>query len=398
MRPFTVNIYCGVFFRHDAISNSVFHKLRVIEAMARDGAAIAGHVYTLGTDYRLPNVTIVRSAGELIMQPGFNEADLHIHEFGIVQDLFNAALLHVAAPKIVFYHNITPLHLAPDDAARATIEKSFVQQNNLFLADRIVSISEFSRRELVAFGIDTDRLSTMHLPPSIDVDFPPRPGFAATGDRPMRILFVGRFARAKGILDLVTAMGILKRHGPDGVVLDLVGATRFSNSATIAELEALIAAEGVGDIVRVRGELSDGDLAGAYRAADIFAIPSYHEGFCVPLLEAMTAGCFPVAYDAGNLPFLMAGLGRLAPVGDIDALAAALLEIAGEIQAARTHHRAAMLPTERGRMEEADWRDAMRQHTQSYSRAAFETAMTAFFADHMARAGNRGAPAIAAAI
>src|SRR5665213_542165 len=166
MRPFTVNIYCGVFFRHDAISNSVLHKLRVIEAMAQGGAAIAGHVYTLGTDYRLPNVTIVRSVGELIMQPGFNAADLHIHEFGIVQDLFNAALLHVAAPKIVFYHNITPLHLAPDDAARATIEKSFVQQNNLFLADRIVSISEFSRRELVAFGIDPDRLSTMHLPPS----------------------------------------------------------------------------------------------------------------------------------------------------------------------------------------------------------------------------------------
>jgi len=43
-----------------------------------------------------------------------------------------------------------------------------------------------------------------------------------------------------------------------------------------------------------RGELSDDNLAGAYRAADIFAIPSDHEGFRVPLLEAMTAGCFPV--------------------------------------------------------------------------------------------------------
>jgi hypothetical protein len=76
--------------------------------------------------------------------------------------------------------------------------------------------------------------------------------------------------------------------------------------------------------VSFAGELSDGALAAVYARAHALIIPSFHEGFCVPVVEALSAGCFVIATDAGNLPELVGKFGAIVPAGDIAALGAAL--------------------------------------------------------------------------
>jgi glycosyltransferase involved in cell wall biosynthesis len=72
------------------------------------------------------------------------------------------------------------------------------------------------------------------------------------------------------------------------------------------------------------GFVSDGDLAALYRRAAAVAVPSLHEGFGLPVLEAMACGAPVVATRAGNLPDLAAGAAVLVPPGDAAALAGAI--------------------------------------------------------------------------
>jgi glycosyltransferase involved in cell wall biosynthesis len=63
--------------------------------------------------------------------------------------------------------------------------------------------------------------------------------------------------------------------------------------------------------------------------ADVFVLPTYHEGFCVPVLEALASGCCVVTYDNSNLPAISGGLTSLVSTGDISALAATIADTLG---------------------------------------------------------------------
>lgn len=78
--------------------------------------------------------------------------------------------------------------------------------------------------------------------------------------------------------------------------------------------------------------LFTGQLAHAARyfsAFDTFALSSDHEPFGMVLLEAMSAGVPLVATDCGGAPEVVRGVGRLFPLGDAEALADALVQVAG---------------------------------------------------------------------
>ena len=81
---------------------------------------------------------------------------------------------------------------------------------------------------------------------------------------------------------------------------------------------------GLAHAVQFAGHASDGTVAAAYASADVLVVTSEHEGFCVPVVEAMSAGVPVVAFDQGAVPEVLGGSGVL--VGDKDpfALAAAI--------------------------------------------------------------------------
>jgi sugar transferase (PEP-CTERM/EpsH1 system associated) len=148
---------------------------------------------------------------------------------------------------------------------------------------------------------------------------------------------VGRLQTVKDQLNLVRAVAIARAQGEAGARLRLVIA---GDGPQRAEVEAEIAATGIGDITWLAGARSD--VPELMRALDIFALPSRAEGISNTILEAMASGLPVVATDVGgNAELVAAGeTGALVPAQNPDAMAHALLRYTSDA-ALRQNHGAA---------------------------------------------------------
>lgn len=135
------------------------------------------------------------------------------------------------------------------------------------------------------------------------------------------ILFVGRIVPNKGQLDLVKVALYLRTILQVPFQLVLVGGydeKEYYFQKIIAEVEQ----SGLQDYVRITGKVSDEDLYGWYRAADVFLCMSEHEGFCVPLLESMVLGLPVVAYDSSAIKDTLGSAGIMVEEKNHAAIAA----------------------------------------------------------------------------
>jgi L-malate glycosyltransferase len=122
-----------------------------------------------------------------------------------------------------------------------------------------------------------------------------------------RWLFVGRIAPNKAQHDIVRAFAAYRRLFAPTARLDLVGGpTSERYDAAVRRLAVVL---GVADAVTFTGRVTPGELAARYAAADVLVCLSEHEGFCVPLLEAMHHRVPIVAYGASAVPETLAGAG-----------------------------------------------------------------------------------------
>jgi glycosyltransferase involved in cell wall biosynthesis len=197
-------------------------------------------------------------------------------------------------------------------------------------ARRIVTVSEFSRRELVdLLGADPARIAV--IPGGVDARFAPDadPEPARRAHRLVRpyVLCVASHTARKNLAALVPAARAL---AADGVDLVVAGGHRPQ-----------FAAERGLDALRLLGHVPDALLPGLYAGAEAFALPSHYEGFGLPVLEAMAAGTPVVAADVAALPETCGGAARLTPP-DGDALRDALQALLAD-DAERARLRAAGL-------------------------------------------------------
>ena len=119
-------------------------------------------------------------------------------------------------------------------------------------------------------------------------------------------------------------------------------------------------------------DADDDEIARLYASSDVFVMPSHHEGYCVPVVEAVRSGCFVVGSDAGNIPNVMGGLGLVYPVGDADALAESISRFAARVRAARVQGSSLVVPTSEGDLGLSEWHDAVDRHLGTYSVENFE--------------------------
>jgi len=122
------------------------------------------------------------------------------------------------------------------------------------------------------------------------------------------VLHVGRFAPNKRIEDLVRAFHVYRRINPKSRLL-LVGTDAGLENYSAA-VRALAERLGTPD-VHFLGHIDFRQLCACYRLADLYVAMSEHEGFCVPLLEAMHFGVPIVAFAAGAVPETLGGAGLL---------------------------------------------------------------------------------------
>jgi glycosyltransferase involved in cell wall biosynthesis len=316
----------------------------------------------------LPGTHIVRGLTDLLCLPAFQAADLLIYEFGVFYEFFNS--VRFAPPtafRLAVWHNITPVALAESDGASQLLQRSLDQRSDLLLCDHVFCDSAFNMAELEPLGPAAGQLSVLPLPVAAS--------FATSGAKPrrgvpeeIRLLFVGRLVASKGVLDLVRAFRGAHSAVPDArAELTIVGNVKFSDTDYVARVRA----EAAGLAVRFAGQLDDPCLIQAYREADIFVMPSYHEGYCVPVLEAFACGCHVIAYDAGNLPNIVGDWGLLVPTGDVAALEAALIAFFLEHIAAARAGRDQLVTTGAGLVAEQPRRAAVRRYATQYSEGGY---------------------------
>jgi glycosyltransferase involved in cell wall biosynthesis len=195
----------------------------------------------------------------------------------------------------------------------------------------VITVSEFSRRELVELGgLDPSRLTV--IPGGVHARFTaqadPAPVARRLGlDRPYALM-IATDDRRKNVEKLAPVATALARQG-----MDVVWAgDRRPYFATAA------AAAGVRSV----GYVDDADLPGLYAGARAFVLPSRYEGFGLTCLEAMACGTPVVAADRAALPETCGDAALLVDPDDGEALTQAVLIAAGDV-AARGALRAAGL-------------------------------------------------------
>jgi glycosyltransferase involved in cell wall biosynthesis len=135
-------------------------------------------------------------------------------------------------------------------------------------------------------------------------------------------LAVGRVSPNKALESTIAALAVAHARGDTDAWLQLIG--KPATDSYVAALHRYVAELGLADAVQFAGHASDATVEAAYVDADVLVVTSEHEGFCVPVVEAMAAGVPVVAFDQGAVPEVLGGAGVLVSDKDPYALVAAI--------------------------------------------------------------------------
>lgn len=190
-------------------------------------------------------------------------------------------------PFVVTVHDLVPI-LFPETTTRwSRLYSAVTFRRVLGAADRIIVPSQNTADDLNALAhVPGDRIRV--VPNGVDEMFfsrlPPRPPSA----KPY-VLFVGTPEPRKNLERLISAMTLLRSRGFRERLVIVGGGGWGANPPASENVQML-------------GRVSDGELHSLYAHASCLALPSLHEGFGLPALEAMAAGTPVVAASSGALP------------------------------------------------------------------------------------------------
>lgn len=226
------------------------------------------------------------------------------------------------------------------------------------LPDKVFAVSEQVRRYTIDVDrVPADRVETLYN--GLDLSRWSTVTRAAVDPQLPLIVTVGNIRRVKGHDVFLRAAAIVVSKFPRA---------RFSIAGEVldaeffAELQGLAQQLGIAQQVSFPGGVTD--LPSFFRGAGLFVLPSRSEGFSNAIIEAMAAELPVVATDVGgNAEAVVDGTtGRIVPPEDVDALAAAMLELLENPERAR-----AMAEAGRGRVKERFTTEAMmKQLTAAY--------------------------------
>ncbi|MGE3471691.1 MAG: glycosyltransferase family 4 protein [Vicinamibacterales bacterium] len=223
------------------------------------------------------------------------------------------------------HHPLALEHGLDDDARRALTHSETAA---LAAARGVVVTSAATVASLAPYAVPAERIAvvlpgTAHVPLARGT----RGTTPAFADAPVELLMVATLTPRKGHDILAEALGRLPRHSWR---LTCAGSTTMSPPTTAAFTTAMVR-HGLADRVTLAGDLDESALAAAYDRADVFVLPTRHEGYGMAVAEAVARGLPVVSTPTGAIPDLVDETsGVLVPVDDPAALAAALHRLVGD--------------------------------------------------------------------
>jgi glycosyltransferase involved in cell wall biosynthesis len=235
--------------------------------------------------------------------------DLIIYHFSVGWPRAIQLLARARSRRVVKYHNITPPQffagIAADYEAACTQGRAEIEEIAALGCELYIGASAFNLRELVAAGV----------PPERGVVQPPFHRIEALRDTPADLalldrlldgrrnfLMVGRIAPNKGHVELVDAFASYTDAFADDGRLLIVGKIDKRLDAYLSAIRAKIDEHRLGGRVVWLDSASEAELKSAYLASRVLLTLSRHEGFCVPLVEAMALDLPIVAHASTAVP------------------------------------------------------------------------------------------------
>ncbi len=212
--------------------------------------------------------------------------------------------------KALIYHNITPEHFFEDEGLKKAIRQGLWQAKEYRrYVDYAIADSNYNRKELLGMGYEN--VDVMPIQISLDRfdHVQSEASVAKDHENYKNIIFVGRVVPNKCQKDILHAFAVYNNYYNEDSRLFIVGDD--SMEGYINELKGICRDYAVESKVFFTGKVSEQELKAYYEMADLFLCMSEHEGFGVPLLEAMKMGVPVISYCSSAIPETMNGAGIL---------------------------------------------------------------------------------------
>ena len=283
---------------------------RLIEGLRAGGWKVTCH--SLDPGFPAPSDGALReAAAELAAIPDGRVTVIDGLAYGAMPEIAAAHAERLRLVALVHHPLADETGLAPGAAER--LRQS--ERRALAVARRVIVTSPATARAVGGLGVPVERIDVVE--PGTD----PAPLARGSTGQVLGLLCVGAITPRKGHAVLIEA---LARIADRAWHLVCVGNLDRS-PATVADLRRRIDALGLGGRVTLAGEESEDAIGSRYERADVFVLPSFHEGYGMALAEALAHGLPIVSTRAGAIPETVPqDAGRLVPPGDVEALAGAL--------------------------------------------------------------------------
>jgi glycosyltransferase involved in cell wall biosynthesis len=312
----------------DAVSNDIVGMYHTLLGLGHDVRIFAG-------TWAIPRPDVTHFPS--IFQFLTDDTDLVIYHHSIGWDHGLDLLRTLRCRKVIKYHNVTPPEFFEDisEDYRNVCQKGrdHLQIIARMGCDLYLFDSEYNRTELLAEGVAeehtavvypfhrTDRLQALEAELAI---------LDVYRDGKLNLLAVGRLAPNKSHSLLIQAFAAYHHDYNRDSRLLIVGKQDELLRTYTGYLRGLAAGLGVEGAVVFSGEVSDRGLKAYYLAADVFLALSAHEGFCIPLVEAMALKVPIVARGSTAIPGTVGEAGLVWDEADPDVVAESVDYLARE--------------------------------------------------------------------
>ena len=287
----------------DAVGNDV----RAIARALNEAGYITG-IFTLAIHPKIKDEGVYL----INMLPELNENDLIIYHYATADEL--ADIIKEAPCKVVLrYHNVTPpaFFRGYDEGAEKVTREGLDEIADLKDAiDYGIVVSDFNKKDLIDMGYQCPIAVAPILIPFKDYEQEPDKDVVTRySDGKTNIVFVGRIVPNKKFEDVIACFAAYKEKYDPTARLFLVGNYQETD-LYYQYLQDVIKKCGAEDVI-FPGHIAFNAILAYYKVSDLFLCMSEHEGFCVPLVEAMYFETPIVAYASTAIPGTLDGSGVL---------------------------------------------------------------------------------------
>ena len=293
---------------HDAVSNDALGMTAALRRSGHEVGVFAPHARGVAEPALAPD-----TIEDWLRSP----EDVVLYHYCVGWDYPFTLFRRTRARRILRYHNITPPEFfagwSPGYEAaciegRAQLDAFAALGCELYLGDSPYNIEDFTRR-----GVDAARCAVVAPFHEVEQLLSLAPDARRIPSHAPLLLMIGRISPNKGYLELVDALAASVAGGLPDAHLLMIGKLDPNLASYGEALHARIAERGMQAHVTWLQDANGAELRAACAEASALVMLSRHEGFCVPLVEAMAIGTPVIALASSAMPSTLGDAGLLWP-------------------------------------------------------------------------------------